>query len=106
LVSLGGSTVWKILNTLMTREKDIRLSQLPICDEKAVIIAFGPRNYFAETGAPLWNKPTARWASLRASRSARPILVLTLLIAALAAVMGCKSGLGQTNSEVHGEKEA
>src|SRR5437773_945998 len=34
------------------------------------------------------------------------ILVLTLLIAALAAVMGCKSGLGQTNSEVHGEKEA
>src|SRR6266516_3084244 len=70
LVSLGGSTVWKILNTLMTREKDIRLSKLPICDEKAVIIAIEPRNYFAETG-PLWNKPTARWASLRASRSAR-----------------------------------
>jgi hypothetical protein len=68
----------KILNTLMIREKDVRLSKLPICDEKAA----------------------------RAFWSARPIPVLSLLIAALAVLMGCKSGPGQTEAKPRQERNA
>ena len=74
---------------------------LPVCPR-----ALGVMNTNAPSERYICNKPTSRWASLRAFSSARPMLVQSLLIAALAGLMGCKSGHGQIDSEPHRERGA